>query len=68
MSVADPYVFGPPGSGFISTRSGSGSFNHEAKIVGKSLIPIVLSLLYGFLSWKNDVSVPSKSNEQRNLE
>jgi hypothetical protein len=30
-SFADPYVFGPPGSGYISTRSGSGSFDHQAK-------------------------------------
>jgi hypothetical protein len=29
----DPYVFGPPRSGFISQRSGSGSFHHQAKIV-----------------------------------
>jgi hypothetical protein len=35
----DPYVFGPPGSGFISRRygsgsgSGSGSFYNHAKIV-----------------------------------
>jgi hypothetical protein len=30
VSVADPdlYVFGPPGSGSISTRYGSGSFHH----------------------------------------
>ncbi len=31
----DPHVFGPPGSG-------SGSFNHEAKIVRKTLISTVL--------------------------
>jgi hypothetical protein len=31
MCVADPYVFGPPGCGFISKRSGSGSFYHQAK-------------------------------------
>jgi hypothetical protein len=29
----DPYVFGPPGSGFISQRYGSGSFDHLVKIV-----------------------------------
>ncbi len=34
-SVADPYVFGPPGSesGSITQRYGSGSFYHQAKIV-----------------------------------
>ncbi len=41
----DPHVFGPPGSGFISQRYGSGSgfgsgsFYHHAKIVKKTLIP-----------------------------
>jgi hypothetical protein len=34
-SVADPYVFGPPGSG-------SRTFYHQAKIVRKTLIPTVL--------------------------
>jgi hypothetical protein len=46
----DPYVFGPPESGSISTRygsgsgseSGSGSFYNQAKIVRKTLIPTVL--------------------------
>ncbi len=38
-SVADPdpYVFGPPGSGSVSQRYGSGSFHHQAKIVRKTL-------------------------------
>jgi hypothetical protein len=33
----DPYVFGPPGSGSISAKSGSnpGTFYHQAKIVKK---------------------------------
>ncbi len=39
----DPHVFGPPGSGSISQRYGSGSgsesFYHHAKIVRKTLIP-----------------------------
>ncbi len=55
--VADPdpsdlYVFGPPGSGSISQRYGSGfgSFYHQAKIVRKTLIPTALWLLYDFLS------------------
>jgi hypothetical protein len=48
FSAADPYVFGPPGSGSgtgsISERyeSGSGSFYHQAKIVRKTLISTVL--------------------------
>jgi hypothetical protein len=35
----DPYVFGPPGSGSISTRYGSGSFYNQAKI--EALVPTV---------------------------
>jgi hypothetical protein len=62
----DPYIFGPPGSrsGSDSQRygSGSGSFYHHAKIVRKTWIPTVLLLLFDFLSLKNDVNVPSKSN------
>jgi hypothetical protein len=42
----DPYVFGPPGYGSVSTStrygSGSGSFHHQAKIVRKTLISSVL--------------------------
>ncbi len=47
-SVADPdpCVFGPPGSGSIRQRYGSGfgsgSFYHQAKIVRKTLIPTVV--------------------------
>jgi hypothetical protein len=43
-SVADPdpHVFGPPGSGPISQRYGSGSFYHHVKIVRKTLIPTIL--------------------------
>ncbi len=65
----DPQVYGPPGSGSISQRygSGSGSFYHQAKIVWKTLIPTVLWLLLDFLSLKNYVNVPSKSNKQRNF-
>jgi hypothetical protein len=53
-SVADPYVFGPPGSGSgsISQRygsgSGSGSFYHQAKIARKTLISTVLGLFMTF--------------------
>ncbi len=65
----DPHVFGPPGSGSISQRygSGSGSFYQQAKIIRKTLIPTVLWLLLDFLSLKNDGNVPSKSNKQQNL-
>jgi hypothetical protein len=49
------------GSGSSSQRYGSGSFYHQAKIVRKTLIPPVF--LFDFLSLKNDVSVPSKSEE-----
>ncbi len=67
----DPSVFGPPGSGSesISQRygSGSGSFNHAAKIVRKALISTVLGFLFDFLPLENDVIVPLKSNMQKNL-
>jgi hypothetical protein len=66
---SDPYVFGPPGSGSINQRHGSGfgSFYHQTKIVRKSLIPTVLLLLFNFLSLKNYVYVPLKSNKQKNF-
>jgi hypothetical protein len=45
-SVADPYVFRPPGSesGSSSQRygSGSGSFYRQAKTVRKTLIPTAM--------------------------
>jgi hypothetical protein len=47
--------------------SGSGSFYHEAKIVRKTLIAIVLLLLYDFVSLKNDVNLASKRSRQKNL-
>jgi hypothetical protein len=64
----DPRVFGPPGfgSGSTSQRYGSGSFYHHAKIVRKTLIPTVLSLLLDILFLKNDVNVPSKSKKEKN--
>ena len=52
----DPYVFGPPGSGF---------FYHRAKIVRKTLILTVFCLLHDFLSLKYDVNVPSKSKNRK---
>jgi len=49
------------------SRSESGSFYHQAKIVRKTLIPTVLWLLLDFLSLKNDVNVPLKSIKQKNF-
>jgi hypothetical protein len=39
---SDPYFFGPPGSGSISQRYGSGSFYRQAKIVRKTMISTAL--------------------------
>ncbi len=50
------YVFGHPGS-----------FYHQAKMVRKTLVPIVLWLFHDFLSWKNYVNVPLKSTKQKKL-
>ncbi len=67
----DPYVFGPHGSGSITVVRHTyvpGSFHHQSKIVRKTLIPTVLwPLCDFFLSLKNDVNVPSKSNNEKNL-
>ncbi len=57
----EPHVFWPP-------ESGSVSLYHQAKIVRKTLIPTVLRLRYDFLSLKNYVNVPSKSNKQKKLD
>jgi hypothetical protein len=64
-SVAD--VLGPPGSGSISQRfgSGSGSFYHQAKIVLKKLDSYYFVTLFDFLSFKTDVNVSSKSIKQK---
>jgi hypothetical protein len=43
------------------------SVYHQAKIVRKTLILTVLRLLIDFLSLKNYVNVPSRSNKQNNL-
>ncbi len=50
----DPHVFGPSGSGSTSQRygSGSGSFDHHAKIVRKTLIPTIFWLFLTFYLWK----------------
>jgi hypothetical protein len=38
---------------------------NKQKIVRKTLIPTVFLLLFDFLSLKNDVNVPLKSNKQK---
>jgi hypothetical protein len=49
---SDPYVFGPPGSGSISQRYGSGSFYHQAKIRSKkNLDSYPVLLCYFFLTF-----------------
>ncbi len=45
----------------------SGSFYHQAKIVGKPLIPTVLLLIFDFFIFENDVNVPLKSNKLENI-
>ncbi len=65
----DPHVFGSPGSGSIShcmdPDPNPSIIKH--KIVRNTLIPTVLWLLLAFLSFKNDVHVPSKRNKQKNF-
>ncbi len=46
-SVADPNP--DPSDPYVFVLPGSGSFCHQAKIVRKTLIPIVLSLLWLFI-------------------
>jgi hypothetical protein len=62
----DPHVFWPPGSGSASQRYGSGSFYHHAKIVKKNLESYYFVTLFDFLSLKNNITVPSKSNKEKN--
>jgi hypothetical protein len=58
---SDPHVFGPLGSG-------SGSFHLQAKIVRKkNLDSYCFVTSFGLFIVKNDVNVPSKSNEQKNF-
>jgi hypothetical protein len=58
--------FLPPGSGSTSQRygSGSGSFYHHAKIIRK-ILNLAILWLSDFLSLKNNVNLPSKSNKQK---
>jgi hypothetical protein len=67
-SVADPdpnpnpHDFGPPGSGSISQRYGSGSSCKNSK---ENLDSCYFVTPFDFLSLKKDVNVPSKSNKQK---
>jgi hypothetical protein len=64
---SDPSVFGLPGSGSISHKYEYVFFYHQAKIFKKSCFlgtVLSLSLPYHFVSSKNDLNVPSKSNNQ----
>ncbi len=63
----DPQFFGPPGYRSICQRYGSRPFYQQAEIVRKTWIPIVSWLLLDFLSLKNYVNVPLKSNKKKNL-
>jgi hypothetical protein len=63
-NLLDPYAFESPGSGSINQRYGSGSFNHQAKLVRKTLIPADLCL---FCTVKNYVNVPSKVISRKKL-
>ncbi len=60
----DPRVFWPPGSGSTSQRYGSGSSCKNNK---KNLESYYFVTLFDFLSLKNNVNVPSKSNKQKKL-
>jgi hypothetical protein len=64
-SVADPdpNVFGPPGS--RSDPLVRGMDYHHAKIVKKNPDSYYFVTLFDFLSLKNEVNVPSKSNEPK---
>jgi hypothetical protein len=67
-SVAD--IFGPPGSGAgsVSRRYGSGFGPFCRKNSKKKFVSYSFLTFYDFLSMKNDVNVPSKSNKQKNLD
>ncbi len=51
---------------FLASRIRIRILLSSSKIVRKTLVPIVLWLHWDFLSSKNDVNVPSKSNKQKN--
>jgi hypothetical protein len=60
MSVLDPKVFGPPGSG-SEPGSGPGFSHHHAKQIRKTLISTFLCLLSDLLSLKTYLNVPTIS-------
>jgi hypothetical protein len=62
----DPYVSGPHRSGSIGQRYGSGSglSLSSCKNSKKNLDSYYFVTLFDFLSLKNYVNVPSKSNKQ----
>ncbi len=59
-SVPDPQLFGPPGLGSVKQSTNQDPYIHQAKIERKSFVSTVWLLLYGILSLKNDVNLPSK--------
>jgi hypothetical protein len=65
-----PDIFGPPGSGSISTRYGSGSgsgygsFSYQAKIIRKTFILLFCNFFMAFYL-KNDVNVASKTRRKK---
>jgi hypothetical protein len=65
----DPHVFGPhgSGSGSISQRVWIRILLSLSKFSKKKLDFYSLRLLFDFLSLKNYVEVPSKSNKQENF-
>jgi hypothetical protein len=60
-------VFEPPRSGPVRRRYGSEAIHHQAKIVRKPLVSSILWLFFDFLTVKNDVNVPSKSNKLKKI-
>ncbi len=69
-SVADPHVFGPPGSGSRSIsqryRSGSGSGSGSpSKKSKKNLDSYCFVTSFWLFIFENDVHVPSKSHKQK---
>ncbi len=67
-SVADPdpHVF--VSSGSLSTRYGSGSFYHQAKIIRKTLIPNVCDFLRPLYLWKMTKMYLQKVISKKNIE